>query len=322
MTDRILSLLEFEYGIVSNSVIPASGGFSTKASYRITDVNGSEYFLKIYDKSLPTTRLFVERIDAYMPVLAWLSASTSLQGRILTPVSAKEGAYKIEKYGDVFVLFLYVRGAVPGIQNITRKQTMELAEILALLHEISETVPFETHGLAEDVSLSFCGRLVRFLNNMSLESKSLFDVVSPHLGFLLEAAHETLRLRDTLRLSHTPLVLCHGDAHGNNVIQSERLVLADWEELRWAPVEAELFIHAWHPYGSTLLETYVTIRRDYCVNNEMLYFYILRRRLEDIWGDIQRLTEESPNETESVELLSYIQQSIDGVQALFQQHQK
>lgn len=26
-------------------------------------------------------------------------------------------------------------------------------------------------------------------------------------------------------------------------------MLADWEDLRWEPAEADLFIHAWHPHG-------------------------------------------------------------------------
>lgn len=36
------------------------------------------------------------------------------------------------------------------------------------------------------------------------------------------------------------MVLCHTDAHGWNLIQSNKLVLVDWEGLRLAPPEADL----------------------------------------------------------------------------------
>ena len=130
---------------------------------------------------------------------------------------------------------------------------------------------------------------------------------------LHSAIKQALHLRDTIRLGYSPLVLCHGDAHGNNVIQSRRLVLADWEDLRRAPAEADLFIYTMHKHGDALLKAYAAARNGYQINHELLYFYILRRRIEDVWFDIQRLTEESPDETEKAQLLVWIRQSIDEI---------
>jgi thiamine kinase-like enzyme len=200
---------------------------------------------------------------------------------------------------------------------MTRAQTAELAEILALLHNISETVSFETHGLDEDISLDFCVKLTEFLNNLCAKNIVLFELISPHVKTLHFAIKQVLHLRDTIRLGYSPLVLCHGDAHGNNVIQSDRLVLADWEDLRRAPVEADLFIYSMHKHGDVLLEAYVAARNGYHINRELLYFYVLRRRIEDVWVDIQRLTEESPDETEIVKLKEYIRQSIKDVQMTY-----
>lgn len=58
--DEILCLLKSEYNIVSDNIAPVAGGFSAKA-YRVKDVDGTEYFVKAYDKSLPTTCFFVEK---------------------------------------------------------------------------------------------------------------------------------------------------------------------------------------------------------------------------------------------------------------------
>ena len=316
MDNILIKLMKTGYGITPNKVIPASRGFSAKAAYRVVGADGKQYFLKVYDKTLPTTRCFVERIDAYMPVLAWLSGTPGLAGRILTPALMQGGTYKIEQEDEAYVLFEFICGTTPGIQGITRDQTAELAEILAHLHELSESVPFELTGLDEDISLPFCGHLAQFLKSMNTDG-ALFAIVSPYTGLLKEAIDETIHLRDTLRTGYAPLVLCHTDAHGNNVIQGERLVLVDWEELRLAPAEADLFIHILHPYGKLLLEEYCGKRRNFSINQELLRFYTLRRRLEDLWGDIQRLTEESPDEAEADNLLGYVKESIDGVYLLY-----
>ena len=64
------------------------------------------------------------------------------------------------------------------------------------------------------------------------------------------------------------------------------------------------------------METYTTARQGYQINKELLYFYTLRRRVEDVAVDIQRLTEESPNEAESEELLNWIKIGVDKIQEL------
>jgi Ser/Thr protein kinase RdoA (MazF antagonist) len=317
--DELLTLLKSEFGIVPHSIFPVAGGFSAKAAYRVAGADGTEYFLKVYDKSLPTTRRVVERIDLYMPVLDRLAASANLRGRVLTPVPARCGAYKAETDSDVYVPFIYVRGETPGIQGMTRAQTRELAEILALLHDAGEAVPPVTSGLAEDISLSFCEQLARFLNKPDTKHRALFELISPHAGLLQAAICEIMRLRDTVRLGYAPLVLCHGDAHGNNVIQGERLVLADWEDLCIALAEADLFIYAWHPHGHILLEAYAAARRGYRINHEMLYFYILRRRIEDVWFNVQRLAEETPDEAETAKLLDWTRRGIEEVQSVYRE---
>ena len=309
----IQSTLCASYGIHAVSVTPVKGGFSAKA-FRIEDRNNAAYFLKVYDQSLPTTRPFVERIEAYMPALGFLAANPALKGRVLTPIPTLNGDYKAKTGGSVFVLFHYIHGETPGIEDITSPQTAELAETLAILH--SARLPFATpdSDLAEDITLPFLGRLTRYLDELNAEDDALACIVRPQADLLRTAITEAVRLRDTVRLNFGPLVLCHGDAHGNNVIQSGRLVLVDWEGLHWAPAEADLFIYDWHPHGSVFLETYAAARNGFELNRELLRFYVLRRRLEDIWVDIQRLTEESSDETETAKLLDWVRRGIAEVE--------
>ncbi|MCL1794667.1 MAG: aminoglycoside phosphotransferase family protein [Oscillospiraceae bacterium] len=314
--NEISFLLKSKYKIISDSIFPAKGGFSAKAAYRVVSSDGIEYFVKVYDKFLPTTRFFVERIDLYMPVLDWLSTTPALHGRILTPISTFDGLYKAETDNDVYTVFLFVGGDAPGVHGMTKKQTAELAETLARLHDTGDDVPFEMPGLSEDISLSFCEQLVWYLSKADTKNDKLYNFVSPYADMLIKASREALSLRDTIRTGYSPIVLCHGDAHGNNVIQGEQLVLADWEDLRWAPAEADLFIHAWHKHSNTFLEAYAIARRGYFINKELLCFYTLRRRIEDVWVDMQRLIEESPDETERAKSLAWITEGIEEIQKL------
>jgi thiamine kinase-like enzyme len=310
---ELIHFLPTEYGITPVSCSPAPGGFSAKA-YRVSGADGGLYFLKVYDKSLPTTSYYVERIDMYMPILDWLSASPHLRGRVLAPVRTRQGAYKIEAGNEIGVLFLFAEGTVPGIEGMTLPQTVELAKILASLHEVGAEAPFVVDQ--EDASLSFCDRLETFLADAdTVKHSALYDIVAPHEAMLHSAIREARRLRDITESQRLPLVLCHGDAHGNNVIQGERLILADWEGLCMAPPEADLFIYAWHPHGAALLEAY-SDARDYQIKPELLRFYVLRRRLEDVWVDIQRLTEEALDASETAKQLDYVRRGIEEVRRM------
>lgn len=315
--DNLNLLLQSVYGIKPVSISLARGGFSAKAAYRVVGDDSTEYFVKVYDKSLSTTSFYVERIDAYMPVLDWLSSSTGLRGRVLSPILTKNSEYKAEMGQDVYVVFLYVHGEAPGVTGVTQSQTVELAEILADLHELCHSMPFQAHGLEEDISLIFCDQLILSLHTGHKQHQKLYALVKPYSDMLWAAISELRLLRDTVRIGYSPLVLCHGDAHGNNIIQSDRLVLADWEDIRWAPAEADLFICGWHPYSDTLLKSYSAARHNYQINYKLLYFYSLRRRLEDVWVTIQRLTEESCDEGETERLLNRTQQGLEKLQMLY-----
>ena len=312
---EINQILLQHYNLHNTLLTEVTPGWSALA-YRVS-AGSNLYFLKVYDKTLPTTRFAIERLDSYMPALHWLSMTTALNGRILSPIKTLSGAYKAETKDNVYVLFPFILGSMPGIQGMSKAQTIELAETLAILHTISETIPFEVTGLNEDVALPFCEQMIRFLDSAEAQNHRLFDLILPHVGLLREAIRDVMQLRDATRIGHLPLVLCHGDAHGNNVIQSERLVLVDWEDLRRAPAEADLFIYAWHKHSDALLEAYSAARGGYSINRELLFFYVLRRRIEDVWANIQRFTEENPDDREKAKLTGYIRSGIDEVRLLY-----
>lgn len=297
------NLLQDSFEIVPIAITQVQGGFSAKA-YRVETKEGF-YFLKVYDKSLTSAATQITRMDDYLPVLGQLCENTQLSRHIIKPIPSVYGCYKVETSDYVILLFEYVFGRVPGEEGLNSLQIAELANTLALLHRVSDSIPFNPTRLQEDGSLVFCEQLNTFLKNIRTENQALNALLCPRAQMLRCAVEKALYLHDNVRQRTTSLVLCHSDAHSNNIILSDRLVLVDWEDLHWAPPEADLFIYAWHQRGKELLQAYTAARPGYPINQELLQFYLLRRRLEDVWFDVQRLIQDSPDEVETAKLLHY-----------------
>ncbi len=308
----IRDLVINRFGIIPGSIIEVQGGWSAKA-YRL-DTNFCSYFLKVYDKSLPSIQPWMKRIDSYMPVLGWLSGTPELGRNVIHPITTLSDEYKAETEDDVFVLFDFIFGETPGEKGLTDAQTAELAGIIARLHNLRD-IPCDNPGLAEDISVPFCENVTAYLNKAPGES-DLDRLIYPHAKTLHAAAAETLRLRDTVRLNARPLVLCHADAHAFNVIQSDRLVLADWEDLKWGPAEMDLILFAMDSNWDIFWKAYSAVRPDFQINFDLIRFYLIRRHLEDIWGDIARISFEKPGRDETAQMTEEIKTAISGIEKL------
>lgn len=306
-------LLANRFGIVPKDVHEVKGGWSAKA-YRV-DAGEHIYFLKVYDKAQPSVQPWIERIDAYISVLGWLCTTQELRGLIAEPIQSINGDYKVETNDHVFLLFTYVPGDTPGERGLSQAQLADLAKILARLHGLKESIPCDTRGLYEDVSLSFCDKLERYMSEVRNED-TLSRLICPNTEMIRSAIAETVRLRDTSRLNTRSLVLCHTDAHYNNVIQSDHLVLVDWEDLRLAPAEADLFMYALKPEWPVFWHAYSAIRSDFHIDAGLMRFYLLRRRLDDIWYYVSRVLFDKPSEDEVSRICTRLRSAFSETQQL------
>jgi aminoglycoside phosphotransferase (APT) family kinase protein len=303
-------ILKDEYGICPDHINETKGGFSAKA-YKVQAGNRF-YFLKVYDKSLPTMQPFIRRIDYYMPLLARLASETQIAENVVKPVLTKTGAFKYETDANAFLLFDFEEGETPG-RKLTAEQTAELAGIIAQLHQTDKKYYQNLTGLSENLSLPFCENLPKYLH------ESEFRVLTENTELILDAVKETLYLKESERMKcGDRSVLCHGDAHNFNLIQGNKLILCDWEDLRAAPPEADLFIylHMDNPHWDIFIETYKQTRSGFVLNEKLLRFYQLRRILEDIAIDIERLTLENPSEAEEKQALEWISLSVGSLKGL------
>jgi thiamine kinase-like enzyme len=305
-------LLTNRFGITPQNIREVPGGWSAKA-YRI-NTGDHCYFLKEYDKSLPSIRPWIERIENYMPVLGWLSGTPELGKNVIHPITTVDGKYKAETAKFIYVLFDYIEGETPGEKGLTDTQTTELAEILARLHNLN-SIAYDNPGLAEDLSIPFCEKIKLFLDGEPTDN-DLSRLIFPHADILREAIMVTNRLKNTVRIDATPLVLCHADAHPFNLIQSDRLVLVDFEDLKWAPAEIDLILYALSPNWEVFWKAYSAIRPDFRINPDLMKFYLIRRRLDDIWSDIARISFEKPSEEEIAQMTGWMKKAISEIRQL------
>lgn len=100
---------------------------------------------------------------------------------------------------------------------------------------------------------------------------------------------KTYKLAEKLKREGLKNVLCHTEIHHWNMMQGENLVIIDWEGLKLAPPEHDLFSIILKPYGNNFLNEYFKFMPNYKPNQEVLEFYFLRRKLEDIWEWVELL---------------------------------
>lgn len=296
--NKIKLILKEQFGIEYIYITEIHGGLSTM-NYKVMAA-GQSFFLKVYDKKKAQSSLWTENINCYMPILVWLNENTDLQGRIVRPLKTKEGKFRYDDNENVFLLFDYIEGNTVG-KSLTHSQLIEAAEIMACLHNYSSEIPviaanaesvrrYIKDKMQEDFSISFCNSLERFIaENYSTAPADVKAILRPCLANLCYKNNEVKLLAEKVKKKNINMVLCHTDAHGYNLMQSKHLVLVDWEGIKLAPAEADLIMFSKRAYWEIFIVHYMKNRPGFFLDNDIFMFYILRRKIEDIWAFIESI---------------------------------
>ena len=275
----IPKILSQRYNLHDALLTEVQPGWSALA-YRVEA--GSElYFLKVYDKTRYTSQVWIQGIDQYMPTVMWLGEHTPLRERIPHVVQTANGNYKHEDGERVYILFEWIEGTTPRDEPLTRPQLSSLAHIIADLHSFNEQIPTSSSVIRESFDIPFYDSL------MSRARSADENIPSECLHIIIEKLHHLLEASRALSALNLPYTLCHNDIHGWNVItQGDGLVLLDWEGLRFAPREADLFMfkYEWY-FGSRwdeFYDVYNKMHPNLEIDESAMRFFQLRRRLNDI----------------------------------------
>jgi thiamine kinase-like enzyme len=304
--DHLFSVLRKQYRLEPRQLSIVKGGWSALA-YKV-ECGEHSYFLKAYEKKNASTAYWTALLDDYMPILLWLGLKPPLRGKVPNPVLTVNGGFWCQDDSHIFVLFDYIEGETVGETPLTHHQVLELAQIMAELHTAGALMPFSMKALEEDYSLPFLTKLNAFLDRGFADSPSeLWETAGKYNAQLHEKAVDLSGLADSMKLSGTPKTLCHTDAHNWNLMQGSSLILIDWEGMRLAPKEADLFMFRGQAYWCAFWKSYSELRPGYDPDPLAMQFYSLRRKLEDIWAFMERLLYDSISDERRLKSLKYLQ---------------
>lgn len=320
MTEGLTTALSAAYGLHPHSLKEVSGGWSARAF--VADTGSGRYFVKAYDKHRPSIRHWIERMDAYMPAVLWLQKNTPLRARMSVPVLTREAAYKAEDVDFVYLVFPFIQGRTLGDSRLSDEQVHQLAQALAILHGYGGEIPAATDALVEAYELPFADPLATMLEDGMLP-QPLRSALAPYAARIAHALETVQALAGSLRGDPPPHVLCHTDAHGWNLMWEEdgagsgRLTLVDWEGLRLAPAEADLFVFTdgfFFDYAKNqFFAAYREMRGSYAASERAMDFYRLRRHLEDIEEFAQSIRMDSLTSEERMRSFHYMQKELDAL---------
>lgn len=312
MDKTIEQMLYREYGIQVRSFLELPSGWSASAWKVHSDCG--DFFLKVYDKHRPSTKSWVARIDSYMPVVLWLHENTELRTKMTAPILTRDGIYKWEDTASLYIVFPFIEGTTIGSEKLKPEQIREIAQIVAELHSYGTEIPVQTNSLRETFDISFCGILADRLGEIQ-HSVYLNETLVPYMDTITQTIAALQKTAVLLQKSNIPYTLCHTDIHGWNLMQSKNLILIDWEGLKLAPVEADLFSFTKTFFYDYTWEDFMTVycaaHKDYQVNTDAMRFYRLRRRLEDIHEFVESILYDDLAQEDINRTLHYLKQECE-----------
>lgn len=276
------------------SLIP--GGWSAR-SYRLHDATGGAYVVKAYDQS-PDARTWLAAMVERLPILHDLHHSGRFPW-LPAPVRAIDGAFTVPFDRCDLLLSTFVPGRHPPEDCAQWPEALvrQFAERVAALHSLGETGLF---GLLprEEFRLVFRSSLEEGMERLEAAANwerpgvlALRELLLPRRHELLHLIDRTEELAVQARGRTQSLVPCHADLHRLNLIVGEdgALYLLDWEGLRLAPAEQDLFFWADEPIGASVLRRYLTARPDADLDADTFAYYYHYRNLEDLEAWVSRI---------------------------------
>ena len=285
--NNLQETLSQHYHIHNALLSEVTPGWSAMA-YRV-EVNDQRYFLKVYDKTRFSSQMWIQGIDRYIPALLWLGKHTALRGRIPSIVTTADGSYKCADEEQLYILFDWIEGEIPRVQPLSPTQMSELSLIVAELHNCGEGNPAFVNVARESYDIHFYDSLM----TRALDREE--NIPREYLPLVIEKLLKLSEITSALSARNLPFVLCHNDIHGWNVLtHGDRLVLLDWEGLKFAPAEADLFMFKYERYWgerwNEFYDVYRKVHPDLEISETTMRFFQLRRRLWDIDAFIDNIT--------------------------------
>lgn len=279
--------------------------------HRIDSTDGTTYFSKTYDAERPITAMIMPTLERISLATQWLARQPMLQQRLVAPLSAATGDVLVRDGQYTTLLFPFIDGVTPREQPLTDTQFTHLVDTVSLLHAIDADIPALATVPRERFAPVWIEDIAPAIDRVDNSNHALYPILCAK-STALHASFRVFRtLANALAAMEHPMVLCHTDIHGYNVVinSDDVPVLIDWEGMTVAPSEHDLLFWTAHERWRLLYDRYRLLHPRHALDTQRLRYYQGRRLFEDLIHDIQRIEGEPLAAVERSTLIA----SIDAV---------
>ncbi len=307
---RLSETIRDRYGLPVETLMFVPVGFDA-VCYVMQCVDGARYFLKLW----PDTSVGRASAARRATILRLTRAlyERRLYPCVPYPIPTRDGALWVPFAGASFAIFPFLVGHAPPPQWPAALRD-EWARTMATIHRATPTLtdvlpPREASDIPFEADLR---RGLETLERIGVQERpgllALRDLVLPRRKKILDQVARLHRLQNTVRQLSGPVVLCHTDMGGDNLLVDEagRLSVVDWDGATVAPPEHDLHEARWGDFGR-VLEVYRAAGGAGPLYLDHFAFYLLRRHLNDMTVRLLRMLEEHTSADEAEDLLDGIQ---------------
>jgi len=264
--------------------------------FQVESPGGEHYFLKLHEDA-SYMGIAVTSRPFYLPLMHQLHSKNILP-HVPHPVPTREGEFSLAMGTREIVMTNWIEGEMVGFGELPAPLLERLAKLVGILHGSRSRLEFE-HPFVERFEFDFASDLSAALvaldtlpANRSAGIQSLKETILPQRQVLLSALQYLRELREKVRSLDKPMVICHTDLHGGNLMTDahDNLYILDWENALIAPPEHDMiFFAAEENFWDVFWPEYTRHFEGHSLEGDLLLFYFYHRALEDIAGLVLRI---------------------------------
>jgi hypothetical protein len=303
--EKFIRAIQQGYGLDIGNLEFLLRGFGGDC-FRADTPNGERYFLKLHDP-VNNQMMAASSRAFYLPLMHQLHAKEILP-HIPHPLPTLDDALSLRIGANEMVITNFIAGKLVGFGELPEPILAQLAELVGILHASRAKLEFE-HPFIEKFEVVFEQDLLQSFDTLAVLGISatpgqqlLRDIILPqqaqivaHLGQLKELqayAIGTYAKSGFAKSREKPMVVCHTDLHGGNLMTDGEgnLYILDWENAMIAPPEHDMIFFAGETgFFETFWPHYARHFKGANLDLELLRFYFYRRGLEDVADFILRI---------------------------------
>lgn len=321
-SENMIQAIKNAYGIEIETLRFLFSGWGGDCYFGSTHKEES-YFLKLHD---PDEYIGVAPVSMgfYLPLMHQLHTKRILP-HIPQPLPTHDGGFFLEIESQVLVITNYIQGETIGFGRLPDQTLIELAEMVGLLHSSMPKLEFE-HPFIEGFQTPFVPELMKSLDELEETSSTermginkLRGLVLSQRTLLQKSLERLAGLRLLAKAADPPMVICHTDLHGGNLMRNDQgtLYLLDWENAMIAPREHDMiFFTEDHQVWDSFWSTYSRHFDQVSLDSDLLAFYLYRRSLEDVAGFVFRIMEGNGSQDRDLDDLKWLVGCLAGLDKL------